>query len=490
MGNGGSRRGAGGWLAGPPIPSIVRSGAAGAPAAREAPGADEPPRRRRRRKQRIGEYQTVRTLKRDGMYGRTLLSEHVTTGERVVLRVVKKERIAAADKVRLKEQTLAFRDLCSDALNLPPSVVVLQAVLASKTKVYCVYDAVHDAMGSLLELLVRMGSLPEDEARQIFRQLVRGVFACHRRGIYAASMDLGDVLLVRGSDMGERRQARMLSLGAPPLPRSEQRRQTGAETTPDIFQRVRTTPLSLGTCPPEVLLGAAGLRRALLHAADGGGGGDGSGGGSDSDDGGGGGAMQEQDDQHEQADDQVDAGLPDELSTVWRLGAMLHAMCAGRYPFHQHGLGNAQVQSMAGVVAGMCRDARDTAAIDGTSESLHALLCGMLAPDRARRAGLEDVMRHPWVDLPVGEAMPAPEAPEAPGAEQQQPAVVAGGQVAGAAAAAAAPSTVRVTGVTGGGPSTGHCDSSSGSRNSNSSSSSSSSSSNDSSSGDDDDDDD
>lgn len=126
---------------------------------------------------RVGEYLLFETLGH-GAFGEVKAGVHASTGTAVAVKVMNKDTIKAQDmSLNVRREVAILKTLKHR------NIVGLHGVLSSKRNVYVVLDMVDG--GELFDRIASSNAkgLPEDDARNYFRQLVTGVSHCHARGV-------------------------------------------------------------------------------------------------------------------------------------------------------------------------------------------------------------------------------------------------------------------------------------------------------------------
>eukprot|EP00249_Psilotum_nudum_P012504 c23824_g1_i2 orf=266-1411(-) len=115
---------------------------------------------------KVGQYELGRTLG-EGTFAKVKYARNMNTGEAVAIKIIEKERI-------LKHKMIK-REIATMQLIKHPNVVRL--------------------------FEVDQGKLPEDQARQYFRQLIHAVDYCHSRGVYHRDLKPENLLLASNGDL-------------------------------------------------------------------------------------------------------------------------------------------------------------------------------------------------------------------------------------------------------------------------------------------------
>lgn len=106
-----------------------------------------------------------------GSFGKVKLARHVSTGLKVAIKILNLQKLNASDaeKVRREVKILAAFS--------HPHIVRLYEVIEIRSKVYVVMEYMDS--GDLFCHITVRGRLKEDEARNIFQQIICGVEFCH-----------------------------------------------------------------------------------------------------------------------------------------------------------------------------------------------------------------------------------------------------------------------------------------------------------------------
>ncbi|KAL6044684.1 hypothetical protein QOT17_000177 [Balamuthia mandrillaris] len=130
----------------------------------------------------IGNYVVDRTLA-NGLFGKVKLATHLLTGQKVVIKVIEKQKI---DPERFREIDLMKRLRHAN-------VVRMLEVIEAPQKLYIVYEYIDG--GELFEYMTEKDHLSEDEARTFWRQLVEAVKYMHDNGIAHRDIKLENIML-------------------------------------------------------------------------------------------------------------------------------------------------------------------------------------------------------------------------------------------------------------------------------------------------------
>ncbi|WEJ96967.1 Protein kinase [Yamadazyma tenuis] len=135
---------------------------------------------------RIGRYQIIKTLG-EGSFGKVKLAEHLTTGQRVALKIINRKTLAKSDMQGRIEREISYLKLLRH-----PHIIKLYDVIKSKDEIIMVIEY---AGNELFDYIVQRGKMPEDEARRFFQQIIAAVEYCHRHKIVHRDLKPENLLL-------------------------------------------------------------------------------------------------------------------------------------------------------------------------------------------------------------------------------------------------------------------------------------------------------
>jgi polyhydroxyalkanoate synthesis regulator phasin len=141
----------------------------------------------------VGKYQIGKTLG-EGTFGKVKFAMNTETGESVAIKVLDKERIQKQSMGAQIKREISIMKLVHHK-----SIVKLNEVLASRTKIFIVIELVTG--GELFDRIVAAGRLDEGQARHYFRQLVDGVEYCHSKGVCHRDLKPENLLLDENGDL-------------------------------------------------------------------------------------------------------------------------------------------------------------------------------------------------------------------------------------------------------------------------------------------------
>ncbi|KAK1560594.1 hypothetical protein Q3G72_028538 [Acer saccharum] len=135
----------------------------------------------------IGKYHLSRTIG-EGTFAKVKLGVDTTNGQNVAIKIIDKQMVLESN---LKYQVQ--REIRTMKLLHHPNIVRIHEVLGTKTKIYIVMEYVSG--GQLSDKLSYVNKLSEQEARQLFQQLIDAVEYCHNRGVYHRDLKPENLLL-------------------------------------------------------------------------------------------------------------------------------------------------------------------------------------------------------------------------------------------------------------------------------------------------------
>ncbi|PFH36478.1 CAM kinase, SNF1/AMK1 family ToxPK1 [Besnoitia besnoiti] len=139
----------------------------------------------------IGGY-VVKELLGEGGFGRVMKAIHPETGEVVAIKLINKRsfsEITDADRVFVEIQ--ALRDLSHK------HVIKMKDVVDNPK--YICFIMEYATNGELRDYVSKRTRLKEDEARQFFEQIIKGVHYCHSKNIVHRDLKLENILLDEGN---------------------------------------------------------------------------------------------------------------------------------------------------------------------------------------------------------------------------------------------------------------------------------------------------
>ncbi|CAD1784616.1 similar to Saccharomyces cerevisiae YDR477W SNF1 AMP-activated serine/threonine protein kinase found in a complex containing Snf4p and members of the Sip1p/Sip2p/Gal83p family [Maudiozyma barnettii] len=147
---------------------------------------------------RIGNYQIVKTLG-EGSFGKVKLAYHITTGQKVALKIINKKLLTKNDMKGRIEREISYLRLLRH-----PHIIKLYDVISSPNEIVMVIEFAND---ELFDYIVQRDKMTEDEARRFFQQIISAVDYCHRhkivhRDLKPENLLLDDHLNVKIADFG------------------------------------------------------------------------------------------------------------------------------------------------------------------------------------------------------------------------------------------------------------------------------------------------
>lgn len=137
---------------------------------------------------RIGDYVLIKTIG-TGTTGKVKLAQRVNTNEYVAIKVVKKEKVEVGYDIEQK----VHREIALMRLFDHPHILKLIEVLESKRHIFLVLE--YAEKGELFDYLVQSGTLREDVAIDIFRQIIFGLSYLHAHSICHRDLKPENILM-------------------------------------------------------------------------------------------------------------------------------------------------------------------------------------------------------------------------------------------------------------------------------------------------------
>lgn len=135
---------------------------------------------------RIGNYQIVKTLG-EGSFGKVKLAYHITTGQKVALKIINKKLLTKNDMKGRIEREISYLRLLRH-----PHIIKLYDVISSPNEIVMVIEYAND---ELFDYIVQRDKMTEDEARRFFQQIISAVDYCHRHKIVHRDLKPENLLL-------------------------------------------------------------------------------------------------------------------------------------------------------------------------------------------------------------------------------------------------------------------------------------------------------
>lgn len=136
--------------------------------------------------QHIGKYQIIKTLG-EGSFGKVKLAYHISTGQKVALKIINKKVLAKSDMQGRIEREISYLRLLRH-----PHIIKLYDVIKSKDEIIMVIEY---AGNELFDYIVQRDKMPEQEARRFFQQIISAVDYCHRHKIVHRDLKPENLLL-------------------------------------------------------------------------------------------------------------------------------------------------------------------------------------------------------------------------------------------------------------------------------------------------------
>lgn len=136
--------------------------------------------------QHIGKYQIIKTLG-EGAFGKVKLAYHISTGQKVALKIINKKVLAKSDMQGRIEREISYLRLLRH-----PHIIKLYDVIKSKDEIIMVIEY---AGNELFDYIVQRDKMPEQEARRFFQQIISAVDYCHRHKIVHRDLKPENLLL-------------------------------------------------------------------------------------------------------------------------------------------------------------------------------------------------------------------------------------------------------------------------------------------------------
>jgi len=136
---------------------------------------------------RVGNYRLGKTLG-IGSFCKVKLAVHEPTGQKVAIKILNRKKLRKqemGEKVRTEIHILR--------LFTHPHIIRLYEVIDTPTDIFSVMEYVPN--GELFDYIVSRGKLEENEARQLFQQIISGVQYCHVHGVVHRDLKPENLLL-------------------------------------------------------------------------------------------------------------------------------------------------------------------------------------------------------------------------------------------------------------------------------------------------------
>ena len=129
------------------------------------------------------QYKVVRTIGH-GTFAKVLLAQHRLTGTSVAIKVLVKNKPWFQEAMKEANILKKIKH---------PNIVSLLQVIETKTRGYLILELVEGQ--ELYEYIKNSGHIEEDEARQIFLQILSAVSYCHRHGIVHRDLKPDNIMI-------------------------------------------------------------------------------------------------------------------------------------------------------------------------------------------------------------------------------------------------------------------------------------------------------
>ncbi|CAD5226639.1 unnamed protein product [Bursaphelenchus xylophilus] len=124
----------------------------------------------------------------EGTYGKVSLAYDHKTEREVAVKLIKKSAIEnKQDLVRIR------REIRIMSMLKHPNIIEIYEVFENKDKIILVME--YASGGELYDYVGKSGSLPESEARRIFRQITSAILYCHKHKVVHRDLKLENILL-------------------------------------------------------------------------------------------------------------------------------------------------------------------------------------------------------------------------------------------------------------------------------------------------------
>ena len=135
---------------------------------------------------RIGSYQIVKTLG-TGSFGKVKLAYHITSGQKVALKIINKRILSKKDMQGRIEREISYLRLLRH-----PHIIKLYDVIKSNDEIIIVLEY---AENELFDYITQRSKLSEDEARRFFQEIISAVEYCHRHKVVHRDLKPENLLL-------------------------------------------------------------------------------------------------------------------------------------------------------------------------------------------------------------------------------------------------------------------------------------------------------
>ncbi|KHM98821.1 SNF1-related protein kinase catalytic subunit alpha KIN10-like [Glycine soja] len=123
-----------------------------------------------------------------GSMDKVKIAEHVLTGQKVAIKILNRRKIKNMEmEEKVKREIKILR------LLVHPHIIQLYEIIETPIDIYIVME--YAKSGELFDYIVEKGRLQEDEARNIFQQIISGVEYCHSNMVVHRDLRPEKVLL-------------------------------------------------------------------------------------------------------------------------------------------------------------------------------------------------------------------------------------------------------------------------------------------------------
>ena len=136
----------------------------------------------------VGPYSLERTLG-TGATGKVKLAKHSKTGEKVGIKIIKKDLFYDKPSLRIKVQ----REISVMKLMFHPHVIKIFDVLEDSKYLFLILE--YASRGELFNFLVQKRKINNKEALCFFQQIISGLEYCHKHRICHRDLKLENILL-------------------------------------------------------------------------------------------------------------------------------------------------------------------------------------------------------------------------------------------------------------------------------------------------------
>ncbi|KAI9366016.1 kinase-like domain-containing protein, partial [Zopfochytrium polystomum] len=142
----------------------------------------------------LGDYVLEKTIG-EGCFSKVKMATHFPTGQKVAIKCIDKLSLSTA--VGASER--ALREILVLSRLRHANITRLLEVVDTEQYVYLALE--YEAGGELFDYLLSHPTLPEDDARRLFRQIVGAVQYCHANGVVHRDLKPENLLLDEGGNI-------------------------------------------------------------------------------------------------------------------------------------------------------------------------------------------------------------------------------------------------------------------------------------------------